>query len=478
MDMDPRAFIDNKPWVMLGDFNIILKINENSNGVNVRCEGMKEFVECIEDLEMEDINIILEEEEMVYYQAYKDAMINEEKLVRQKTKVEWWKEGDANSSYFHNVIKGRFVSHLSNFFGTYDDVLHIEDPNSLFVKKLDVEKSMELIKDVSDLEIKEALFNIKDNKASGPDGYSSKFFLICLESGRAGCMCRCQRILYKWENAWLISDNILLALEFMKGNNWDIGVRNYAFEIDIQKAYDTVSWKFLEFFLNEFRFHPMMINRILICLSTASFSVCVNGETHGFFRAKRRLRQGEPISPYLFTLMMELLNLMVKRKVKRDKRFKYHSGCQKLEITSLFFTDDLLMLCHGDMISAFILRRGLDKFSMSSVLYPSMSKSNAFFCNIPVEVKDEISLVMSFREGVLPIRYLGIPLVSKRVAKKDYRILMEFFQKNFISGKINVYPLLFLWSNKDGKRSMVSVKWTNVCKPKSQGGLGLKSMHE
>nr|GEZ52222.1 RNA-directed DNA polymerase, eukaryota, reverse transcriptase zinc-binding domain protein [Tanacetum cinerariifolium] len=97
---------------------------------------------------------ILEEEEMVYYQAYKDAMINEEKLMRQKTKFEWWKEGDANSSYFHNVIKGRVSK------------------NKIKVK-LDVEKSMELIKDVSDLEIKEALFNIEDNKASGPDGYSS-----------------------------------------------------------------------------------------------------------------------------------------------------------------------------------------------------------------------------------------------------------------------------------------------------------------
>nr|GEV62785.1 ribonuclease H-like domain-containing protein [Tanacetum cinerariifolium] len=55
--IETQALINNKPWVTLGDFNIILKINENSNGVNVRCEGMKEFVECIEDLEMEDINM-------------------------------------------------------------------------------------------------------------------------------------------------------------------------------------------------------------------------------------------------------------------------------------------------------------------------------------------------------------------------------------------------------------------------------------
>nr|GEW55659.1 putative reverse transcriptase domain-containing protein [Tanacetum cinerariifolium] len=88
-----------------------------------------------------------------------------------------------------------------------------------------------------------------------------------------------------------ISDNVLLAQEFMKGYNWDILVRNCAFKVDIQKSYDTI---------------------------------------------------------------------------RNDKRFKYHSGCQKLKICSLYFADDLLMLCHGDMASDFILRRGLDEFSMSS----------------------------------------------------------------------------------------------------------------
>ncbi|GJZ85566.1 RNA-directed DNA polymerase, eukaryota, reverse transcriptase zinc-binding domain protein [Tanacetum coccineum] len=301
----------------------------------------------------------------------------------------------------------------------------------------------------------------------------------------------------------------------MKGYNWDIGVRNCAFKVDIQKAYDTVNWKFLEFCLKEFGFHPVMIHWIMTCLTSASFSVCVNGETHGFFRAKRGLRQGDPISPYLFTLVMEVLNLMIKRHIRNDKRFKYHPGCQKLEISSLYFTDDLLMLCHGDMVSASILRRGLDKFSMSSGMYPSMSKSNAFFCNIPPDIKDEIKLVMPFNEGVLPIRYLGVPLVSKTVTKNDCRILMEVIQNKVNSWKnkflsfvgrlqlitsvlsamqvywcsLFIFPFTvcddidslmsnFLWSNKDGIGSMVSVKWSDVCKPKNQGGLGLKSMHE
>ncbi|GJW53963.1 RNA-directed DNA polymerase, eukaryota, reverse transcriptase zinc-binding domain protein [Tanacetum coccineum] len=258
----------------------------------------------------------------------------------------------------------------------------------------------------------------------------------------------------------LISDNVLLAQEFMKGYNWDIEVRNCAFKVDIHKAYDTV-----------------MLHSL--------FALMVR--LMGFFKAKRGLRQGDPITPYLFTLVMEVLNLMINRQIRRDRSFEFHSSCQKLKISSLYFVDDLPMLWHGDMIFASILRKGLDEFSMSSGLYPSMSKSNAFFCNIPSNVKDEIKLVMSFSEGVLPIRYLGVPLVAKRITKNDCRVLIEVVQNKVNSWKniclsfaddIDNILSNFLWSNKNGTRSLVSVKWDNVCRPKSQGGLGLKSMHE
>ncbi|GKG12686.1 hypothetical protein Tco_0346923, partial [Tanacetum coccineum] len=71
-----------------------------------------------------------------------------------------------------------FVSHFKKFFGTCDVVFPIDDPGNLFTKKLDDEAAMDLIKLVSDYEIKAVLFDIDDNKASGLDGYSSKFFKV------------------------------------------------------------------------------------------------------------------------------------------------------------------------------------------------------------------------------------------------------------------------------------------------------------
>ncbi|GJY83814.1 RNA-directed DNA polymerase, eukaryota, reverse transcriptase zinc-binding domain protein [Tanacetum coccineum] len=430
-------------------------LNKKNGDVCEKVRKLKVELDRVQEaLSRDPSSAYLREEELVYSESYRRAVSDEELLMKQKSKIQWLKEGDFNSVFFHNMVKGRviknriesvyddygnvfynndmnakFVEHFQNFFGKCDKVYPIEDHGNLFTKKIDPVTAMELIKPVSDEEIKMALFDIDDNKASGPDGYTSKFFKSAWSVvGKDTCAAvkefftsgkllgelntsiislipkvvvpkkvsdyrpiSCCNVVYKTiskvitnrlkrvlnglvgenQSAFIpgrqISDNILLTQEFMRGYNWNVwhGSSRCSFKIDIQKAYDTVSWKFLESILKYFGFHPIMINWIMVCLTTASFSVCINGEPHGFFKAGRGLRQGDPISPYLFTLVMEVLNLMIQRQVISEKKFKYHWGCKELKITSLCFADDLLLLCHGDLISASVLRRGLDEFCLS-----------------------------------------------------------------------------------------------------------------
>ncbi|GKD29284.1 RNA-directed DNA polymerase, eukaryota, reverse transcriptase zinc-binding domain protein [Tanacetum coccineum] len=154
-----------------------------------------------------------------------------------------------------------------------------------------------------------------------------------------------------------ITDNILLTQELLKGYNCINGPRRCAFKIDIQKAYDTVSWEFIKDIMSRFGFPCKMIDWIMTCISTPKFTICVNGERYGYFKGGRGLRQGDPIFPYIFTMVMKMLNLIVKNEIRKNNTFKYHFGCRQLKINHLCFADDLIMFSHGDKVDAFRLTK-------------------------------------------------------------------------------------------------------------------------
>uniref|UniRef100_A0A251RYM8 Putative reverse transcriptase domain-containing protein n=1 Tax=Helianthus annuus TaxID=4232 RepID=A0A251RYM8_HELAN len=89
-----------------------------------------------------------------------------------------------------------------------------------------------------------------------------------------------------------ISDNILLTQELMHNYHRSFGPPRCAFKVDIQKAYDTVEWSFLKNVLVGFGFAEWMVDWIMLCVSSTSYSVCVNGNTHGYFKEERGLRKG------------------------------------------------------------------------------------------------------------------------------------------------------------------------------------------
>ncbi|XP_071742048.1 uncharacterized protein [Rutidosis leptorrhynchoides] len=222
-----------------------------------------------------------------------------------------------------------------------------------------------------------------------------------------------------------ISDNILLTQELMKNYHIENGTPRCVFKVDIQKAYDTVDWNFLEFILGRFGFHPTMNKWIMTCVRSTSFSICVNGDLHGFFKGKRGLRQGDPLSPYLFTLVMEVLSLFLNRHVAESDKFKFHPKCEKLNIINLCFADDLFLFSSATLDSVSIISKSLDDFKNCSGLTPSIEKSTAYFANVSDGIKASFLSILLFEEGKLPVKYLGVPLVSSCLSHRDCKVLVD-----------------------------------------------------
>ncbi|GJZ44633.1 hypothetical protein Tco_0591888 [Tanacetum coccineum] len=312
-----------------------------------------------------------QDEEAAYLQAFNNAKVDEECFLRQKAKIEWLE-------VLCNSVSDVFVSYYQSFLGA-----------DLVCDNLD---SVGL-----------------DDNAPGPDGYTAAFFkkgwdVVGQEVCNAIRDFFVNGKLLKEINHTVIS---LIPKELMHNYHHDRGPPRCAFKVDIQKAYDTVDWRFLGYILKCFGFHHVMFNWIMACVTSTSYSISINGDIHGFFKGKIGLRQGDPLSPYLFTLVMEILTLILQRRVSMSDSFRYHKHCEELKIINVCFADDLFLFARGDVDSARVIIDSLNEFKNVSGLVPNIPKSTAFFCNVLNHVKIGILNIMLFSEGELPTNYLG-----------------------------------------------------------------------
>lgn len=310
----------------------------------------------------------------------------------------------------------------------------------------------------------------------------------------------------------LLTENTILASEIVQGYHKIGGPKRITLKVDIAKAFDTIRWKFIFQCLRSLSVPEVFLRWLHACVCTISYSLGFNGAIYGYFKGTRGLRQGDPLSPYLFVLAMNCLSLML-NKAARNGVFGYHAKCQRTALTHLYIADDLLIFYDGSTSSVNAILDILKDFELRSGLAISVVKTSLFAAGIKPHELIQIKTSTGLSEGTLPVRYLGVPLCTKKLTLTNCAPLLQCIKSKLhswtvrtlsfagrlqllstvIAGIVNLWSCAyilpkacideidslssrFLWKGKTDGPNSAKVAWDSVTKPKVEGGLGLRNL--
>ncbi|CAN0905660.1 LINE-1 retrotransposable element ORF2 protein [Linum grandiflorum] len=309
----------------------------------------------------------------------------------------------------------------------------------------------------------------------------------------------------------LIGDNILLAHEMLRTYSRPNVTPRCAIKVDLMKAFDSIEWPFLLDVLAAMRFPPIFVGWIRECLVSAKMSVCLNGTLCGYFSARKGLRQGDPISPYLFVICMEVLSCLFAASA-RAKIYSMHPQCQGTQLTHLGFADDLIVFTKATTSGVASVVSILNEFKQLSGLHFNPEKSEIYVAGLPENTAKQLACESGFALGQLPFRYLGVPLTAGKLKAADCKVLFDKITSRITdwrskilsyAGKIQLISSVvggilqywmsvfllpkallkdiehlcnrFLWGKLEGGRCKVD--WKLLARPKAEGGVGLKDFY-
>ena len=526
------------------------------------------------------------------------SLLEEEKFWRQQSIVEWLKEGDRNTAFFHNTVRGRRLKNkvlmLRDVFGQenysegskgniavefYRDLFMSSNPMDMeplfvgFPVKVTETMNEKLTRPVTPEDIRRAAFGVKGDSAPGEDGLTGHFYQrywhivgpkfvqavqgffltaimpdgwnhtqlsllpkvpnpsamtdmrpisLCSVQYKIISRILCDRlkkvlpdIVSDTQGAFvagrLITYNIIVAHEMVHGlrTNKKVGETSMAIKTDMSKAYDRVEWNFVEILLEKMGFARDWIRWVMACISSVSYAVLLNGQSHGFIRPERGIRQGDPLSPFLFILCTEALVNVLNQSETQGKLhgIKLSSSCPAVH--HLLFADDSLLMCDATVCESEEIKSCLKLYGDASGQVINTSKSSIIFgSGISQQQKTEIQEVLDIMKEGGEGTYLGLPECFKG-SKKD---LLNFIKERlkgrlqgwytktlsmgakevlikYVALALPIYAMSvfqlpkelvarltsaiveYWWSSGDKKRKIPWVAWQKLCKPKDQGGM-------
>lgn len=283
-------------------------------------------------------------------------------------------------------------------------------------------------------------------------------------------------------------------------------------KVDFKKTFDTVEWEFLYTVMEARGFPSRWISWMRTIWSTSSYRVCLNGQASDSFIHKRGLRQGDPLSPMLFILAVDVFQRMVHVANSNLQISLTHRISEA--ITAFQYADDTAVIASADVASLISFKLILRMFSAISGLKVNFNKSTYVPLNIAEEDIHWVTAIMGFTRTDFPVQYLGMPLtikapsralflplienVERRLAGWQSRLISRGGRLQLVKSVLSSIPLYymhcfllpkwviaridrarrhFLWGKKTTQVRGISLcNWQKVCLSVEWGGMGVPDL--
>ena len=285
-------------------------------------------------------------------------------------------------------------------------------------------------------------------------------------------------------------------------------------KLDYEKAYDRVSWPFIEDMLCSRGFGSRWRGWIMRLVKGGSICVWVKDDNSSYFKSGKGLRQGDPLSPLLFNLVADVFTRML----LKASRYNLISGLLPQVtiggIISLQYADDTLLFFENDVEKANNQKWILNCYEFMSGMRINYDKSDLL--TIVLEEEEANCFVKKFccKKSDFPIKYLGVPLHYTKLRRKDLQPVVDkiikriagwrgrllsyagrltFFKACLASIPIYLLSIIkfpkwaievinsqmahFLWNNSETNHKYHLANWQLVSQRKEMGGLVLDDLH-
>ncbi|GKV27959.1 hypothetical protein SLEP1_g37069 [Rubroshorea leprosula] len=481
-DWGPKPFRVLNCWDQHPDFIRVVEENWNSTKV----EGWKGFV-CKEKFKHKNEDIEISEEDILMrkegFNELWEAWKRREVAWKQKTKLDWVQQGDANSKLFHRIASSNRLRKLIR--GIHKDNSWVEEPSSvkkevrqyfqkifqeeqwdrpkldgLQFKQLDDEDRAWLERDVSVEEVKQAVWECGGDKSPGPDGFSFHLIRTCWRVIEKDIVDFVQEFS---KNGKLVKglNSSFIVLVPKKSN--PVELKDYRPISLISSLYKIISKvlanrikKVLPKVISEtqsaFLGGRQITDGILILNEVAeeirrkkassfmfkedfekaydsSISILVNGSPTDEFKMERGIRQGDPIAPFLFLIVAEGLNILIESATRKGLFQGIDVGPHGLNISHLQFADDTVIMGKANTSNINVVKGILRWFELISGLKINFNKSVLYSFYAPDEWRRTAAAMLNCKSGSLPFTYLGMPIGDVMCRRKAWVPVIENFNR-------------------------------------------------